>query len=116
LDEDVTGTPDASIAHADLDERVPLSEVSANAADQEPEVQEPKAMAPLKRTKSKRGGAKKGAKAKKAQVEEEEEEQGQVVLEDERQAAGSPASDAAADDLAGVSTDGTRFRVRCILF
>lgn len=103
LDNDASGT------HPNTDERTPLGEVSLNAADLEPEVQEEsKAMAP-KRTKSKRGG-KKSAKNNKPKVEEQDEpEQTQVVLEDERQLAGSPASDAAAEDLAAPPTEGTSF-------
>ncbi|KAF2035393.1 hypothetical protein EK21DRAFT_84464 [Setomelanomma holmii] len=86
--------------------RTPLNEISPNAS---PELIEPVEEVTKKtpaRSKSKKGGkkAKKGKKGKAA--EEEEEEPVQVVLEDERQAAGSPASDAAAEELTKDNSDG----------
>ncbi|KAF2651352.1 hypothetical protein K491DRAFT_781925 [Lophiostoma macrostomum CBS 122681] len=94
-------TPNASKPHTDLPERVPLGEVSVNAVlEPAPEHNEAEKMPP-KKSKAK-GGAKKGAKGKKGNVAEEEHVE--VVLEDERQAAGSPASDAAVDELANPPT------------
>jgi hypothetical protein len=107
---------DASNVHTDLKERVPLSEVSVNTAldveveGADTEQAEPKKM-PARKTKG-RTGAKKGAKSKKATVVEDEQDQDvQVVLEDERQLAGSPASDAAADDLTQPRTNGKKTTV-----
>lgn len=100
-------TPDASNSHTELKARVPLGEVSANAAlEPEPEQPDAKKM-PAKKSKAK-GGARKGAKGKKGKGAEEDQDQVEIVevLEDERQAAGSPASDAAADELAKPPTDG----------
>lgn len=79
-------------------ERVPLGDISANAVAEAVEGTDPELEAknmPVKKGKGK-GGAKKAAKGKKAKVAEGEIE----VLEDERQAAGSPASDVAVDELA----------------
>jgi hypothetical protein len=108
---------DASNVHTDLKERVPLSEVSVNTALEvevegaDTEQAEPKKM-PARKTKG-RTGAKKGAKSKKATIVEDEQDQDvQVVLEDERQLAGSPASDAAADDLTQPRTNGKKTTVR----
>lgn len=86
-------------------ERSPLNEISPNAS---PELIAPAEEAPKKtpaRSKSKKG-AKKGGKGKKGKVVEEEPVQ--IVLEDERQAAGSPASDAAIEDLIKSPQDGER--------
>jgi hypothetical protein len=108
---------DASNVHTDLKERVPLSEVSVNTAldveveGADTEQAEPKKM-PARKTKG-RTGAKKGAKSKKATIVEDEQDQDvQVVLDDERQLAGSPASDAAADDLTQPRTNGKKTTVR----
>ncbi|KAF2184331.1 hypothetical protein K469DRAFT_750940 [Zopfia rhizophila CBS 207.26] len=89
-----------------LKERVPLGEVSTNAVAEQPEPElEVKKMAAPKKTKAKGGKkAAKGKKGKKADVEVTEGEQVEV-LEDERKAAGSPASDAAVDELAKGQTD-----------
>ncbi|KAH7094690.1 hypothetical protein FB567DRAFT_543107 [Paraphoma chrysanthemicola] len=92
--------------------RNPLDEISPNAS---PELVEPAEEVPKKtpaRSKSKKGGkkAKKGKKGKAA--EEELEEPVQVVLEDERQDAGSPASEAAAEELDNGLPDGERRRSR----
>ncbi|KAF2256432.1 hypothetical protein BU26DRAFT_499099 [Trematosphaeria pertusa] len=97
-------TADASNPHTDPKERVPLGEVSANAAIEpaDPEEAQPQKM-PAKKTKG-RGGAKKSAKAKKGKPAEDDVDAVQV-LENERQAAGSPASDAAVDELARKPTD-----------
>lgn len=102
-------TADASHSHIELEtkERVPLGEVSGN-SPVKPELEnaEVKKM-PAKKGKAK-GGAKKGAKGKRAKAAEEEQVEDEVivVLEDERQAAGSPASDAAVDELAKEPTEG----------
>jgi hypothetical protein len=94
-------TDDASLLHSHL-KRVPLSEVNTNTAidheneneneNENEELQSQKM--PAKKTKAK-GGAKKGKKGKTADEEVEIE-----MVEDERRAAGSPASDAAVDELA----------------
>lgn len=87
-------------------ERIPLSEVSANPLNEQPTT----TMAPAKKSKAK--GGRKGANgknSKKAELEPETTEAEQVeVLEDERKAAASPASDAAVDDLAKVGANGER--------
>lgn len=91
-------------------ERAPLNEISHNTT---PELAEPEESMPMKTPaktsaktpaktpakKSKKGGAKKGAKGKKGKAIEDEEHIGHVT-EDERQAAASPASDAAVEDPA----------------
>jgi membrane protein involved in colicin uptake len=93
--------PSPSDEATDIKERAPLNEISLNASPEQ--VIEPGEDIPNKtpaKSKSKKGAkktAKKNAKAKKAKAAEDE--QIQVVLEDERQAAGSPASDAALEDL-----------------
>ncbi|KAF1970456.1 hypothetical protein BU23DRAFT_591028 [Bimuria novae-zelandiae CBS 107.79] len=90
-------TQDASVPHTDVHERVPLGEVSANTAlDLEPTNAPTKKMA-VKKGKAK-GASKKGAKGMKAKTTQEED--ADVVLENERHAAGSPASEVAADELA----------------
>jgi membrane protein involved in colicin uptake len=96
-----TEDPSPSDEATDPKERAPLNEISLNASPEQ--VIEPEEDIPNKtpaKSKSKKGAkktAKKTAKAKKAKAAEDE--QIQVVLEDERQAAGSPASDAAVEDL-----------------
>lgn len=100
---------DETLDASDLSERAPLNEISPNAS---PELghreQEVFKKAPAKKAKSK-GAAKKKAKGKKGKnTEAEEEQQVQVVLEDEREAAGSPASDAAVEDLAEGPSNGMR--------
>ena len=101
-------TPNASNPHTDLKERVPLGEVSPNPALESLATTETPArkMAP-KKSKGK-GGAKKGAKGKKGKVAEEDlvEIEDAEVLEDARQAAGSPASNAAVDELAKEPANG----------
>jgi hypothetical protein len=100
---DDSETPNASNPHTDLPERVPLGEVSVNTVlEPAPEHTETEKMPP-KKSKTK-GGAKKAAKGKKAKASDDEHIE--VVLEDERQAAGSPASDAAVDELANAPTGG----------
>lgn len=85
-------------------ERSPLLEISSNASpEQVVPVEELPKKTPAK-GKSKKG-TKKGAKGKKAKVVDEEEPQ-QIVLEDERQAAASPASDAAVEELAEGAPEG----------
>ncbi|KAF2742446.1 hypothetical protein M011DRAFT_266555 [Sporormia fimetaria CBS 119925] len=93
-------------------ERIPLSAVSSNplreSADSEHVEIETKPMPP-KRTKSK-GGGRKGTRGKRGKAAEQEHEEHEehadpVVLEDVRRAAGSPASDAASDDLINVPID-----------
>jgi hypothetical protein len=70
---------------------------------------------PSKKAKGK-GGAKKNAKGKKAKTATEEAAVDVVeVLEDERLAAGSPASDAAVDELAKPASDGMIPGLRCML-
>lgn len=92
-------TSDASsvpLPPSPIKERVPLGEVSGNPASDQAELA---TMAPAKKTKGKAGRkAAKGKKGKKTEVETAVERV--EVLEDERQAAGSPASDAAVDELA----------------
>ncbi|KAF2262256.1 hypothetical protein CC78DRAFT_569862 [Lojkania enalia] len=87
-----------------LKERVPLGEVSPNkvAEPAELEVDLKVKKMPAKKSKA-RGGAKRGAKGKTAKVAEEPVDV--EVLEDARQAAGSPASDAAVGELAKGPTD-----------
>lgn len=106
-------TSDAHTLQPELIERVPLGDVTANAhniADPEPtEI----ADMPPKRSKS-RAGAKKGAKGKKAKATAtatEEQTETIRVQEDDRQAAGSPASDAAVEDLAIAPASGTCLRI-----
>jgi hypothetical protein len=97
-------TADASHPHTEPQERVPLGEVSPNTTF-EPEIEEfDTVKMPAKKTKAK-GGAKKGAKGKKGKTAEDVVEVVEV-LEDERSAAGSPASDVAIDELAEETADG----------
>jgi len=97
-------TADASHPHTEPQERVPLGEVSPNTTI-EPEIEEVHAAKmPAKKSKAK-GGAKKGAKGKKGNAAEGAIEAVEV-LEDERSAAGSPASDVAVDELAKETADG----------
>jgi hypothetical protein len=99
-------TADASNLSSDLKQRIPLGEVSANSLpDLELEDAQTKKMPPKKLRK---GAAKKGAKGNKVEDVEDEGADPQV-LEDERQAAGSPASDAAVDELSNGPTDGAFF-------
>jgi hypothetical protein len=104
--------PDASaipLPPSPSKERVPLGEVSANPLNEHPA---PTTMAPAKKTKAK--GGRKGAKGKKGKKAEQEPEQEPEttetdhveVLEDERKAAASPASDAAVGELANVAPNG----------
>jgi hypothetical protein len=96
-------TADASNLHSDAKQRIPLGDVSANTLpDLDLEDTQIKKMAPKKLRK---GAAKKGAKGKKFEEVEDVGVEPQV-LEDERQAAGSPASDAAIDELSSGPTDG----------
>jgi hypothetical protein len=96
-------TADASHPHTDPQERVPLTEVSPNTAI-EPEAEVVyTAKMPAKKSKVK-GGAKKGAKERNGKSSEDQVELVEV-LEDERLAAGSPASDAAVDELAKETAD-----------
>jgi hypothetical protein len=84
--------------------RIPLGEVPTNTlSDPELEDTQIKKMPPKKLRK---GAAKKGVKGKKEVDDDEVEPQ---VLEDERQAAGSPASDAAVDELSNGPTEGAFF-------
>ncbi|KAF2809631.1 uncharacterized protein BDZ99DRAFT_463416 [Mytilinidion resinicola] len=78
-------------------ERAPLGEIAGNTAVIE--VEKGEEMAQGKKAKAAKGG-RKGKKGKKAEEEIEVEQQQAVVLEDERQAAGSPASDGAVEELA----------------
>ncbi|KAF1940867.1 hypothetical protein EJ02DRAFT_435255 [Clathrospora elynae] len=90
----------------DATERAPLNDISPNASPEQAQLEEElpsntPAKTPATKTKTK-GRAKKGKKGKAV----EEEEPAQVVLDEKRQAAGSPASDAAVDDLgSGPSSD-----------
>ncbi|KAF2491067.1 hypothetical protein BU16DRAFT_142711 [Lophium mytilinum] len=77
-------------------ERAPLGEIAGNTAVAEAETGEEMAQKKVKAAK----GGRKGKKGKKMEEEVETEQQQAVVLEDERQAAGSPASDGAAEELA----------------
>lgn len=103
----LSDTSDAHTLQPDLVERVPLGDVTTNAhniADTEP-IQT--AEMPPKRSKS-RAGAKKGAKGKKGKaIVTGEQPETIQVQEDDRQAAGSPASDAAVEDLAVQPAHGT---------
>ena len=103
-------TPDASsvpLPPSPIKERVPLGEVSGNLINEEPEV-----MAPAKKTKAKGGRkAAKGKKGKKAEEAEPAVEEQVQVLEDERKAAASPASDAAVDELAKDAPGGEYLQV-----
>lgn len=85
-------------------ERGALTEISPNASPEQlaPEVEPPKKT--VTRSKSKKGG-KKGAKGKKGKATEEEEPV-QVVTEDEKQGAASPANDAAAEELVNDMKEG----------
>ena len=89
-----------------LKERVPLGEVAAN---QPSDAIAPKDnMAVGKKLKAKGGKKPRGKKNKRAEEENGEcrHESGPEVLEDERQAAGSPASDAAVEDLMKENNNG----------
>lgn len=98
-------TPNASTAQFHSSARIPLGEVSANAA-LDPDTQDTQAQTmPAKKAKGK-GGAKKGARGRKAKAADDDDDALVEVLEDERQAAGSPTSDAAADELATAPADG----------
>lgn len=93
------GTADAT----DVTERAPLNEISPNASPELGHREEKLLKKPTAKKSKGKSGAKKAAKGKKgkgAEVEEQVEEQVQIVLEDEREAAASPASDAAVEDLA----------------
>ncbi len=94
-----------------VQERAPLNEISPNAS---PELileqDELPQKTPTKKTKAK-GGAKKGKKGKKGKAVEDEPVQ--VVREDEREAAGSPASEAAVEELAKEPSNGKRSRCCC---
>ena len=89
-----------------LEERAPLGEVAAN----QPSVAiVPKDnMAVGKKLKAKGGRTPRGKKSKRAEEENGESchESGPEVLEDERRAAGSPASDAAVEDLMKENNNG----------
>jgi hypothetical protein len=109
----------ASTPHSDQD-RVPLGDVSANTVlDPDPTDAPAKKMA-AKKAKAK-STAKKGAKGRKANAAQEDDAEAvdaAPVTEDERQAAGSPASDAAVEELADQPTAGTfeqhaRRPIRC---
>ena len=77
---------------SDINERAPLNEISPNDSPKlDRQEEELPRKTPAKKSKGK-GGAKKGAKGKK-------EKQVQAVLEDEREAAPDPTSDAATEDL-----------------
>ncbi|KAF2117508.1 hypothetical protein BDV96DRAFT_570332 [Lophiotrema nucula] len=99
----------ASLPPTPSKERVPLGEVSANTIA-EPTV-DVELAAEVKKMPPKKGkkGGKKGTKSKKTAEEEVLEVanagEPQVILEDARQAAGSPASDAAVDELASGPTN-----------
>ena len=88
----------------DAQARIPLNEVSTNTLPEHVDLEDtqPKKMPPKK---SRKGATKKAPKGKKARDVDDEQIEPQV-LEDERLAAGSPASDAAADELAKGPTDG----------
>ncbi|KAF2471632.1 uncharacterized protein BDR25DRAFT_313564 [Lindgomyces ingoldianus] len=87
-------------------DRIPLGEVSANAVAElsqgHPNL---KNMAPKKAKSKVAKKAAKGNKARKAQASPPGDEREVEVLEDERRAAGSPASDAAVDELAKAPAD-----------
>ncbi|KAF2872378.1 hypothetical protein BDV95DRAFT_382310 [Massariosphaeria phaeospora] len=90
-----TDTADAS---SPLAERVPLAEVSANAATDVAALEEPEIKKmPAKKGKAK-GSAKKGAKGKKGKASDEEQVEAGHVPEDERLAAASPTSEAPIDE------------------
>jgi hypothetical protein len=80
-------------------ERAPLGEVAGNTKIGEVEKGE-------KMAKAKRARKGKGKKGKKVEAEVSVEQQQDVVLEDERQAAGSPASDSVAEELAKQNNGG----------
>lgn len=98
--QDPDETPDA----VDPTERAPLNEISPNASPEQISAQEvlPK-KTPAKKVKGK-GGAKKGAKDKKDKVAASEEVQ--EVLGDDREEAGSFASDAAMENLVEDASSG----------
>ena len=89
-----------------LEERAPLGEVAAN---QSSVAIAPKDnMAVGKKLKAKGGKTPRGKNSKRAEEENGEtcHESGPEVLEDERRAAGSPASDAAVEDLMKENNNG----------
>jgi hypothetical protein len=94
---DISGeTADASSPHTEPQERVPLGEVSPNTTVEPASEELQAAKMPSKKSNAK-GGAKKAAKGKKGKTVDEEVDVVEV-LEDERLAAASPASDAAVDE------------------
>lgn len=94
-------TTDASQQHTDAQERVPLGEVTANAAN-DPESND----IPTKKMAVKKGrSSKKGAKGKKTKAAHEEEEEAEGVVEEaEPHDAGAPTDDSARHDLADEPT------------
>lgn len=100
--------PTTSDEVTDLKDRAPLNEISPNASPEQ--IGAPEEDLPQKtpaKSKSKKGAKKTGKKAAKGKkAKAAEEEQVQVVLEDERQAAGSPASEAAVEDLVKGPSEG----------
>ena len=100
-------TPDASPPHTDVQERIPLEEVSANTViDLEP------AETSNKKTTAKKGKAKgstkKSAKGKKMKAaQDEQDEHVDVALADEDDDAGSPTTDVATHQVADEPTAGT---------
>ncbi|KAL1612530.1 hypothetical protein SLS60_000757 [Paraconiothyrium brasiliense] len=94
-----TETNDASSPRTELQDRVPLGEVSANTVLDPESADAPAKKMAVKKAKAK-GTAKKGAKAKKAKTAQGEEEEEALALHHGRQAAGSPTSDAVVDELA----------------
>ncbi|KAF2280555.1 uncharacterized protein EI97DRAFT_428644 [Westerdykella ornata] len=105
--QDISTSPHAPDAHtSDPNRRVPLGNVSINPIREpiEPDDLDPKAMAPNKP----KATSTKVTKPKKPKTRERYNvDEVQLVLGDERQAAGSPASDAAVDDLAASPANGT---------
>ncbi|KAJ4357969.1 uncharacterized protein N0V89_002546 [Didymosphaeria variabile] len=99
-------TNDASITRTDVQDRVPLGHVSANNVLDPDSTDAPAKKMAVKKGKAK-GTAQKGAKGKKAKAAQDEEKDGPLVPDDGRQAAGSPASDAAVDELAGQPIEDT---------
>lgn len=98
-DQENAGASNEPLSPAELKERIPLGQVAGN--DQI----DSKSMAVGKRTNAKSSRKGKGKKGKGVE-EEAAENQQTVILEDERKAGGSPASDAAVEDLGKGANEG----------
>lgn len=91
-------TNDASVPHAEAQDRVPLGEVSANTAIDPDSTDVPAKKMAVKKGKAK-GAAKKGAKGKKTKAAQDDDADPSPPLDDEHSATENPTSDATAQEL-----------------